>query len=95
MENNAKILLCDENPDERKRIADFLFKSGFSHIDEACDGEGAVNKLISGLYDVAIVDLWLSVIDGIGIIRSIQKSSVKNALSLSLKPFFMASSYRA
>ena len=84
METNAKILLCDENPDERKRIADFLFKSGFSHIDEASDGEAAVNKLIGGLYDIATVDLWLSVIDGIGIIRSIEKSSVKNKPSFIL-----------
>ena len=84
MENNAKILICDENADERKRISDFLFKSGFTHIDEACNGEAAIDKLLSGLYDLAIVDLWVSVIDGIGIIRSINKSAVKNKPSFIL-----------
>ena len=78
MENNSKILLCDENPEERKRIIDFLTKAGFHHIDEACNGEAAIDKLQSGLYDLAIVDLWVSVVDGIGIIRNIRKSAIKS-----------------
>ncbi len=77
MENNAKILLCDENSDERKRVLDFLVKSGFHHIDEASNGEIALEKLVTGSYDIAIVDLWISAIDGIGIIRSVQKSNIK------------------
>ena len=84
MENNAKILLCDENSEERKRIYDFLTKSGFHHIDEASNGDSAMNKLMSGLYDVAIIDLWLSVIDGIGIIRAIQNSQIKSKPSFIL-----------
>ena len=84
MENNAKILLCDENGEERKRIVDFLSKSGFHNIDEVSNGEAALNRLINGGYDLAIVDLWLSVVDGIGIIRSVQKSSSKNKPSFIL-----------
>lgn len=70
MESNAKILLCDENTEERKRIIDGLSKAGFSYIDEALNGERAIEKLRDGSYDVVIVDLWISGIDGIGIIRS-------------------------
>ena len=84
MENNAKILLCDENGEERKRIVDFLTKSGFHYIDEVEDGERAMDRLIGGNYDLAIVDIWLSVVDGIGIIRSIQKSAMKNKPSFIL-----------
>ena len=84
MENNAKILLCDENSDERKRISDFLSKSGFHNIDEASNGEIAIDKLLSGSYDLAIVDLWISSIDGIGIIRSIKNSQIKNKPSFIL-----------
>lgn len=83
MENNAKILLCDENSEERKRIADFLSKSGFNRIDETSDGEAALERLIGGNYDLAIVDLWLPSVDGIGIIRAIQKSA------MSSKPSFI------
>ena len=69
MENNAKILLCDESGEERKRILDFLIKSGFTQIDEASSGDIAIDKLLSSSYDRAIVDLWMSGIDGIGVIR--------------------------
>ena len=86
METNAKILLCDESSEERKRIIDFLIKTGFTNIDEASNGEIATQKLISGSYDLAIVDLWVSGIDGIGIIRAIQKSHLKK------KPSFILTS---
>ncbi len=84
MENNAKILLCDENSEERKRIIDFLTKSGFHYIDEAVSGESAIEKLMSGTYDVAMLDLWLSGVDGIGIIRSISAAQLKNKPSFIL-----------
>lgn len=74
MENNAKILLCDENSEERKRIIDFLTKSGFHHVDEASNGEAAIERLIGSSYDIAIVDLWIPGVDGIGIIRATQSA---------------------
>lgn len=84
MENTAKILICDENTEERKRIIDFLSKAGFHNIDETSDGESAKNKMLSGSYDLALVDLWLPIIDGIGIIRMIQKSNLKSKPSFIL-----------
>lgn len=84
MESNAKILLCDENAEERKRIIDFLVKSGFHHVDEATNGEIAVGKILNGAYDVVIVDLWMSIVDGIGIIRSISSAHLKNIPSFIL-----------
>ena len=70
MENTAKILLCDENAEERKSILDTLRKSGFSDLDVAENGDLATEKLRTSDYDIVIVDLWISGIDGIGIIRS-------------------------
>ena len=84
MENNAKILLCNENGDERKRIVDFLSKSGFHYIDEVTVGESAIEKLMNGAYDIAMVDLWMSGIDGIGIIRAISSSKIANKPSFIL-----------
>ena len=77
MESNAKILLCDENSDERRRIVDFLSKSGIHNVDEATNGESAIEKISTGSYHIAIVDLWMSGIDGIGIIRSVMASKIK------------------
>lgn len=78
MENNAKILLCDENNEERRRITDFLTKSGFRFIDEAINGEAAIEKLSKGVYDIAVLDLWISGVDGIGIIRNIERSNISH-----------------
>lgn len=84
MKNNAKILICDDNIEERKRIGDFLFKSGFQKIDEAANGEAALEKIINGGYDIVIVDLWLSVIDGIGLMRATSTSHPKTKPSFIL-----------
>lgn len=84
MESNAKILLCDENAEERKRLIDFLTKSGFHLIDEAINGDMAIDKLMKGGYDIAIVDLWISGVDGIGIIRNVKKSGLKSKPSFIL-----------
>ena len=69
MENKAKILICDENLEERKKLTEALVKRGFRYIDEASSGELAVEKLAKSTYDAVITDLWVSGIDGIGIIR--------------------------
>ena len=84
MDNNAKILLCNENIEERKRIVDFLAKSGFHHIDEVSLGDTAIDKLVNGAYDIAIVDLWVPGVDGIGIIRSVNKAHLSKAPSFIL-----------
>ncbi len=70
MENLTKILICDENTDERRALVDALSKCGYRHINEAVSGEGGMDMLSHGEYDLVITDLWLSGIDGIGIIKA-------------------------
>lgn len=77
MENNTKILICDENTEERLKIVDYLKKSGYRFIDDASNGDIAVEKILKTNYDVVVVDLWMSRIDGIGIIKNAKKE--KNA----------------
>ena len=77
MENNTKILICDENTEERLKIVDYLKKSGYRFIDDASNGDIAVEKISKTNYDVVVVDLWMSRIDGIGIIKNAKKE--KNA----------------
>ena len=69
MENRAKVLICAENTEERKKISDALAKRGFRYIDEAASGEVAVEKITKIEYDAVIVDLWICGLDGIGVIR--------------------------
>ncbi len=70
MEKSVKILICDENKEERRNIIESLRKNGFRSVDEAESGDDALVKLREYNYDVMILDLWISGIDGIGIIRT-------------------------
>lgn len=73
MENKVKILICDENDDERAQLVENLKRAGYPRCDEARDGNTALDMISKNGYDAVIVDLWLSKIDGIGIIRATSK----------------------
>lgn len=86
MENATKILICDESGDARRGLIRKLSELGRFDLYEAENGEEAVLKIKSEGFDVVIVDLWLSKLDGIGVIRSISKSPEKK------KPAFILTS---
>ena len=75
MENTSKILICDENADERKKLREGLVSAGYRFIDEVSAGDDALEKLKINEYDMAIIDLWVSGLDGIGIIRMAEKQN--------------------
>ena len=83
MEQTAKILICSENNEERRRIIEALVKSGYRSVDECMTGDRAISMMADGTYDIVITDLWLSGLDGIGIIRNAQN------LGLKKKPAFV------
>lgn len=70
MEYNTKILIADENHNQRMALRDGLMRAGYRYIEEAVNGEDALNKLGRFHPDVALVDIWLSKMDGIGVIRN-------------------------
>ncbi len=70
MENSTKILIADENPAARQALCNELKKAGYNNIEEASNGEDALIKIGRFHPDVAIIDIWLSKLDGIGVIRN-------------------------
>ena len=68
MKNEIKILIADENSIERSALAGELTRSGFENIIEAANGEEALILIERCRPDVAIIDVWLSKLDGIGVI---------------------------
>ena len=70
MEKSSKILICAENADERKSLRDNLIKVGFCSVSDTSSGQGAMALIKNGDYDLVITDLWVSGIDGIGLIRN-------------------------
>ena len=70
MEINAKILIADENAQARHATKEALLRKGFRYIEEAFDGEEALIKITRSHPDIVIADVWLSKLDGIGLIRN-------------------------
>lgn len=73
MEKGTKVLIADENQNIRELLHEELRQSGYTHIDEASNGEEALTKIGRTHPDVVVCDLWLSKIDGIGLIRAASK----------------------
>ena len=68
--NSAKILIADENPAGRQALRDTLARNGYKFVDEASNGEDALIKISRTHPDIVILDVWLSKLDGIGVIRN-------------------------
>ena len=84
MENSTKILICDENDEERGALIDKLRALGAKRCDEAKDGLVALELVTKNRYDAVVVDLWTSKLDGISLIRRICSQSGKDKPALIL-----------
>lgn len=82
MEKSIKVLICNENIEERKKICDALIKSGKRIPDEADNGDIAIKMARSVKYDLIIVDLWVSGVDGIGVIKAVKGFSPDTSVIL-------------
>lgn len=76
MEKSTVILIADENEEQRAQTCENLRKYGYRNIEEATNGEDALQKIARLRPQVVIVDLWLSKVDGIGVIRAVKRSAV-------------------
>ena len=70
MEYTTKILIADENVMSRSAIREGLMRAGYRNIEEATNGEDALLKMTRTHPDVVLLDVWLSKLDGIGVLRS-------------------------
>ncbi len=75
MDNNQKILVCDENAMQRHTLIDKLHMVGFKNVTEASNGEEALQKISDTHPDIVITDIWLSKLDGIGVLSQSKKLS--------------------
>ncbi len=78
MEQMLRILIADENPEFRKQCRDNLKICDFAYVDEASDGEEALYKINKNQPDIVLLDVWLSKVDCIQIIKSSQSLSLIN-----------------
>ena len=76
---NTKILIADENASSRATLREELRELGYTNIYEASNGEEALAHIMGISPDVAIIDILLSKLDGIGVIRQARKSLMELA----------------
>jgi two-component system response regulator (stage 0 sporulation protein A) len=74
MDNETKILIVDENPAGRAVLCDGLLRNGYRSVEEATNGEEALLKIGRSRPDVVVMDIWLSKMDGIGVLRNVRNN---------------------
>ena len=70
MEYKTKILIADESPAWRAQTKEGLLRAGYRNVEEAVNGEEAVLKISHAHPEIVLLDVWLSKLDGIGVLRN-------------------------
>ena len=77
--NTTKILIADENGLSRSALKDELKSQGYANVYEAANGEEALTMISTILPDIVIIDVLLSKLDGIGVIRQVKRELAEDA----------------
>ena len=74
-----RILVIEDDEDIANAITTMLLRSKYA-VDRASDGESGLDRLLTGAYDVAIVDVGLPKRDGFSICRAARHESIATPL---------------
>jgi two-component system chemotaxis response regulator CheY len=69
---DMKVLVVDDFPTMRRIIKNLLKQLGFQHIEEAEDGQNALNLLNEEPYDFVVTDWNMPKMSGIDLLRNIR-----------------------
>ena len=72
---NMKILVVDDMSTMRRIIKNALQQIGFSNVDEAEDGKGALQKLRNDQFNLVISDWNMPVMNGLELLKEIRGDS--------------------
>ena len=73
-ENESRILVVDDEPGMREFLEIMLQKDGYS-VETAADGPEAIDKIEQSLFDLAIVDIQMPVLNGIEVLKKVSEKS--------------------
>src|SRR5512146_763052 len=86
-ESSPRLLLCDDSPIERLALGHYLRSSGYT-VDEAGDGESALQFLKNRQIDLLLLDLQMPDVDGFDILNYVaeHRRSLPVILLSGMKP---------
>ena len=74
VEDHRKILIVDDNDDNRYTLSEFLKREGFTNLETAEDGKIGLDKLNDNNFDLVLLDLKMPEMDGIEVLRNIKSN---------------------
>jgi len=71
--SDARILVVDDNEDNRFTLVRRLKRSGYEHVEVAIDGREALAKLGSEPFDLMLLDIMMPEMDGYEVLEHVKK----------------------
>ncbi|MCL7461892.1 chemotaxis response regulator CheY [Pseudomonas sp. NW5] len=71
-DKNMSILVVDDFPTMRRIVRGLLKELGFNNVEEAEDGQDALNKLRSGKFEFVVSDWNMPNLDGLDMLKAIR-----------------------
>ncbi len=71
-DKNMSILVVDDFPTMRRIVRGLLKELGFTNVEEAEDGQDALNKLRSGSFEFVVSDWNMPNLDGLDMLKQIR-----------------------
>ncbi len=78
LEQRAKVLLADDNPDMRAYLQRLL--SRHYRVEAVADGQEALEAIKQNLPDLVLADIMMPVLDGFGLLKAIRENPVTKTL---------------
>lgn len=69
----ARILVTDDAQFMRSILGNILRRNGYDVV-EACNGEEAIDKALSGNFDLVTLDITMPVLDGLSALKAIKST---------------------
>ncbi|NWO09088.1 chemotaxis protein CheY [Chromohalobacter salexigens] len=79
-DKNMSILVVDDFPTMRRIVRSLLKELGFNNVDEAEDGQEALNKLRAGGFEFVVSDWNMPNLDGLAMLKEIRQDDALSDL---------------
>ncbi|MCB8888489.1 MULTISPECIES: chemotaxis response regulator CheY [Halomonadaceae] len=79
-DKNMSFLVVDDFPTMRRIVRSLLKELGFTNVEEAEDGQDALNKLRAGNFEFVVSDWNMPNLDGLEMLKEIRQDDALKAL---------------